>query len=914
MIFRHFAVFSLSLLLTACSGKDDDSAGTSGVDLEGPALAHTPPDAVAEGVEVSLSLSAVDPEGMGSVSLYHRSGGVTSWTLLPMAAAGADSYTATIAADDVDSPTLEYYFKASDDGETPALSYLPAEETTESPFSVPVTVEGAPLPYFEDFEADDGVSASDLSTLGWGAASTRFQGYPWQISQTEVYSGGNSAYHPQGYDEAEASEDWLVSPAIDLTTADTVQVTWQEYGNSTEAANHGLYISTGGRDPADGDYTLVTALPAPLEDAWGRSQIIDLAAYAGNTVYLAWYFEGTGADDWYVDDIRVEGLQADLYETWVIDPSPVHPGESTTLTVTVTNTATVDASDVSVDLAFPDGGATGDAASVTLGEIAAGGTATAEFTVSVDAAQADNRYVPMDIGVVWGSSERVTSEQFLVGYASTASVDWTTDAEGSLEIVVGVGDPDAPDWSTTLYADNAIVGDLALSADITEAGDFLPPAAGPLRWWAQATTVGGGSFGDFQISYGGEDFVATGLPSVSAGSTELCWVPEPPDFTVSGRTDPTTLAPGDSGVRIALTVKDTGATTSGPVIAMLSSSDAHVNVTDPGPLTISNDVMDRNDTYTITGFAFDVSSTHTDSTDVALQVTLDDGVESWLYDLSFDVPYPVFTVTSIEIDDDGGDGLLDPDESGTLTINLTNTGDINASGTVSGVMSVAGTSVALAEVPTDSEVFGSIASGSTADARFDVAVTGGAAGDPLDLELALFDSSRTYSASTQLFLSEPPWSSLSTEDDAEGDTVDGWEFDVKSGSYRVIDGVMQIRISSYEPLDAGTLFVEAWGYSIAGDYDYYRLVAQSGNATLQGYLGGFTSLPDPTLSYPDANTVQFDFPLSDLGLFSDSLNLGFASGWCGEPEYFCDHFPDGWGYPYDEVNGWNPALWLELEW
>jgi hypothetical protein len=129
-----------------------------------------------------------------------------------------------------------------------------------------------------------------------------------------------------------------------------------------------------------------------------------------------------------------------------------------------------------------------------------------------------------------------------------------------------------------------------------------------------------------------------------------------------------------------------------------------------------------------------------------------------------------------------------------------------------------------------------------------------------------------------------------------------------------MNGMMQVRMRSAEPFDPSSLFIEGWGLSSAADYDYYRVVAQSGYATLQGYDGnvGFISLPDPTLSYPDAYTVQLDFPVSDLGLFSSRLSLGFGSGWCGEPEYYCDNFPDGWGYPYD--SSFNPGGWFPLEW
>lgn len=913
------AVSTLLLMLAATSVvgcNDKGSEDSSAPNFVGPTLTHTPEVSVGQGGELLLTLTATDDDGLGNVSMYHRTGGVMTWALLPMEPGPDNTFTATLSGDELAYPSVDYYFKVTDAADIPATSYLPTNDTTATPFSVVVTVEGAPLPFFEDFEPDEAGVDANLGELGWGSASTAFRGYPWQTSQAQAYSGETAAFHPQGYADAATSKDWLVSPAIDLTSVDTAQLTWREYGNFSETANHALYISTTGRAPtegADNPYTLVTALPAPTEDSWSRSNVVDLSDYAGQTVYLAWYFEGTGADDWYVDDVSVEALKADLSQSWAIDPSPVHPGESTTLTVSVTNTAMVDASAVEVSLTFPSGGVASDAETVSIESIAAGATATAAFPVTVDSAQPDNRYVPMNIAVNWDSNELRSDTPFLVGYASTATVAWDATADGSLELVIGVGDPEAPTYQRTIYADSALVGPVSASLDITDMGDLLPAAAGDLRWWAEATTASGGSFTGFTVSYGGVEQAATVLPVVPALGSDYCYVPEPPAFLVTGTTTPTTLSPGTSGASLTLSITDIGAATDGGVIATLSSDDPDVTIRDGGPLTVKASAMTAGERVSLNGFSFDVAASHTDSTDVNLELTLDDGAESWLIPVSFDVPYPVFTVTSVEINDDGGDGLLDADESGTLKIYVTNTGDQNASGTVTGVLSLAGSSVAVADVQTGSEVFGSLSAGSTQDARFDVAVIGGVTGDALDLTLTLYDSTRTYTTTTQLLLGEPPWTSLSTSDDADNDALSGWDFDMVNGSYRVMDGMMQLRMRSSVVYDPGTLFVESWGTAAGAEYIYYRIVAQSGGAALEGYdsSSGFRSLPDPTLTYPDAYTIQVEFPVSDLGLFSDRIQLGFGSGWCGAPEYYCDQFPDMWGYPYDSFS---TAEWFTLEW
>ena len=68
---------------------------------------------------------------------------------------------------------------------------------------------------------------------------------------------------------------------------------------------------------------------------------------------------------------------------------------------------------------------------------------------------------------------------------------------------------------------------------------------------------------------------------------------------------------------------------------------------------------------------------------------------------------------------------------------------------------------------------------------------------------------------------------------------------------------------------------------------------------------------EPVVSFPDATTVQFDLVVDEMGLFLNEISFGFAAGWCGPPDYYCDQYPNGWGYPYDSFS---TANWFSLEW
>ena len=120
-------------------------------------------------------------------------------------------------------------------------------------------------------------------------------------------------------------------------------------------------------------------------------------------------------------------------------------------------------------------------------------------------------------------------------------------------------------------------------------------------------------------------------------------------------------------------------------------------------------------------------------------------------------------------------------------------------------------------------------------------------------------------------------------------------------------------LSSDVTIDPSTLFIEAWGASSGSDYTYYRWVLQSGAGTFQGYTGsaGFQTIGTLTATFPGNDDVILSFDSADMGLLTDSFSLGLAAGWCGPPDYYCDHFPDYWGYPYDAFSS---SRWFDVRW
>lgn len=903
----------LALLLLGCEGGKDGQ--DSGVALIAPALQHVPPSGdLLDGGDVVLTVTATDADGLDNVLLLFRDEGETGFEIQAMTPGDDDTWTATV--DPLSYPALEYYFRAQDAGSPPMVAELPAEGKV-APFSLGVRVDGLDLPFNEDFEPEG--SEGDLYDMGWWTPSSGFQGYPWQLGEGE--DGGTVAFHPRGAVDGQVLADWLISPPLDLSQLDQAMVVWRESGSNTSVGTHGLYISTTERDPSLGGYTAIDEpLAAPPEDEWGRSVAYDLSAWAGSpVVYLAWYYEGEVADDWRVDDISVRALAPDISASLSWDPDPVHPGESTTLTVAFSNATDAATSGLIATLSAPEGGVTIADDTATVGGIDPYGDASAEFQVTVDPELDDNRAVPLQIELTDGMDVWSFDVELIVGQASDLSLTVTLDEAAAVLVSVGVGDPDAPTLKHTLYSGSLAAGESVLSLDITDDYAWLPPAAGENRWFAVVQSTSAGTVDAFTIDYGGETFAATDLPDLDpSDASPVVWLPEPPDprvLAVSTSVDP--LAPGSEGVALSIQVYNAGEDTAGPVTGTLSSADPDLTLVSGDTFAVtSGRVWYGGTLQTITAPVIGVSADHTDSSPIVLDLTLDDGVESWLLEVEVEVPWPNLRVLSVEIDDrDEGDddGQLDPGETAELIFTVANVGDLDTFSRLDATLSVADGSTVSATTNGHVDSVGSIASGNSRDTDGHVVtVTSGAVGESLDLVLSFDDGIATYEAAVSVPLGETPWEALGTGDPA-GDVLDDYDFDFVSAYYRVVDGQLTLWLSSDTPYNEATLFLEIWGLSSGADYTYYRIVYQSGVGKLQGYNSGvgFMTIGEVEGDPISDTDILLILDTADMGLLLDQLELGLAAGWCGPDEYFCDHYPDNWGYPYDSftTSGWFSLSW-----
>lgn len=166
---------------------------------------------------------------------------------------------------------------------------------------------GVTAPYSFDFEAD-------FVTVGWQAVSV--DGDAANSWYPDTFSGDNFA-EVNGFGDAQAADDWLISPLIDLSgltdpVARFVSAKNFEDGGIADPEVSFLYSTdySGTGDPSAATWTELPYTPSEGGYAETPSGEIDLSGIAGDMVSFAFRYEssGTGAGTtslWQIDDFFV---------------------------------------------------------------------------------------------------------------------------------------------------------------------------------------------------------------------------------------------------------------------------------------------------------------------------------------------------------------------------------------------------------------------------------------------------------------------------------------------------------------------------------------------------------------------------------------------------------------------------------
>ncbi len=153
------------------------------------------------------------------------------------------------------------------------------------------------------FEVDD-VQLPDGGSYVWSAGVYDNSGY----MKASAYIGG----------EAKASEGWLVSPLIDLSSATVATLSFEhtaKFQNGDLDEEMTLWINTTGGgvfDVSEWRQIVIPTYPEAGDWNWSTSGDIDLTSYAGSgqpKVRIAFKYKSTNefADSWQVRNVVIEG-------------------------------------------------------------------------------------------------------------------------------------------------------------------------------------------------------------------------------------------------------------------------------------------------------------------------------------------------------------------------------------------------------------------------------------------------------------------------------------------------------------------------------------------------------------------------------------------------------------------------------
>lgn len=163
---------------------------------------------------------------------------------------------------------------------------------------------------YEQIIIEENFNADPTTWVKYSVASNK----DWYWSSTYTAMVAN------GYGGDVASDDWLVSPAINLAGVTQTVFSfrsWTKYTDGGLSNPMEVFISTdysGSGNPTTATWVPVTCtLPAPNSSSWTGSGDIDLSTYQ-QTVYIAYHYRTSGTasgstSQWEIDAFKITGIK-----------------------------------------------------------------------------------------------------------------------------------------------------------------------------------------------------------------------------------------------------------------------------------------------------------------------------------------------------------------------------------------------------------------------------------------------------------------------------------------------------------------------------------------------------------------------------------------------------------------------------
>ncbi len=167
-----------------------------------------------------------------------------------------------------------------------------------------------PCGVITSFPYEEGFEGNTFPPLCW----TSFRGEnglgtinDW-MQYNESYAGSKCAYIKfENVTDGSNAEDWLVTPGFSLPSASASLSFYQKQSYSQNYnSSYSVKISTVSQTDISSFTDLETYGEADFSTTYTQKEI-DLSAYAGQTVYIAFIMTNDDGDNWFIDNFKVEG-------------------------------------------------------------------------------------------------------------------------------------------------------------------------------------------------------------------------------------------------------------------------------------------------------------------------------------------------------------------------------------------------------------------------------------------------------------------------------------------------------------------------------------------------------------------------------------------------------------------------------
>ena len=171
------------------------------------------------------------------------------------------------------------------------------------------------FPYTENF--DGTWVGSPAAPQCWTVINANSDAYLW--SQGNIYitptHSGTYAAHGMGN-----TDDYLITPQLDMTGVNTRIIWWDKVESATKINSYRVLVST--TTPEIASFTDDLGTYNCANTAW-TEHLLDLSAYNGQTIYVAFYQFASAATNYGfgIDDVTIEEIQA-LPPDPATDPFP----------------------------------------------------------------------------------------------------------------------------------------------------------------------------------------------------------------------------------------------------------------------------------------------------------------------------------------------------------------------------------------------------------------------------------------------------------------------------------------------------------------------------------------------------------------------------------------------------------------